>query len=272
MTVCRRHPGCPSLRHHHAPLPTLILRRTALSFLDRHRSPCTPSSRSSVPDLEASRLALSIPRRITAARGRVIRSSIVDLRTSPTSQTQTTIRPGPTIQCPAVCASTSRGCRDCVVNKCHEGYRPDHLEWLEVQTVIPSRPNHLLCCEDRPAQTAHHFPSDLFLLAEADQASLVHKPASFELPHSALSARQHTPNFAGRPRNLSRGADCLLRLRRKDNSLFSTTLSKSRFRSSLDSFSSHSIHLHSLSQTWLRLLFALVSAILFTSIRYLPPQ
>lgn len=40
-----------------------------------------------------------------------------------------------------------------VVNKCHEGFRPDHLEWLGVQTVIPSRPNHLLCCEDRPVRT-----------------------------------------------------------------------------------------------------------------------
>src|SRR5688572_22383816 len=68
------HPGCLSLRHHHTPLPSLVLIQTPLSFLDRDRpradnTPSVPTS-----TLEA-RLALPNPRRITAARGRVIRSS-----------------------------------------------------------------------------------------------------------------------------------------------------------------------------------------------------
>lgn len=92
VTVCRPSPGLSFSSTPPRSFASFDLRRkTPLSFLDRHQSACS-SSRPSTdrsPN-QASRLALPTPRRITAARGRVIRSSR-PANPSPTRQTHISI-------------------------------------------------------------------------------------------------------------------------------------------------------------------------------------
>lgn len=216
VTVCRPSPG---LSFSSTPPRSFAnfdfeTKRRFLSLIDTSpRAPPRPRPDPRPTDprtKQASRLALPNPRRITAASGRVIRSFIDDLRTPPQHTKRTSASaatPGSTVHCPAACvcvrSSTSRSCRDCG------------------QQVSRGFPSGSLGVAGSP--DCHSFKAQPFIVLRGPSSPNPHttfRPI-FSSPRQRATCifckafRSNTPNSAGRPRTLSRGAEDVLRLRRK---------------------------------------------------------
>lgn len=220
VTVCRPSPGLSFSSTPPRSFANFDLRRkTPLSFLDRHQSACS-SSRPSTdrsPN-QASRLALPTPRRITAARGRVIRSSR-PANPSPTRQTHISISCNARLDCPlsscvlcvCVCASTSRSCRDCGQQVSRGFPSGSRITWSGWESRLSFLQGPTIYCAARTVlpEPTHDFPSDL-LFAEAEsylhllqgieqQYTKLCRQATHSLPRSrrpsSPSPKRTTPRF-----------------------------------------------------------------------------
>lgn len=128
---------------------------------------------------------------------------------SPTRQTHISISCNARLDCPlssclcvCVCVQARQGAAVIVVNKCHEGSRPDHLAGSRRLSFLQGPT--IYCAASTVLPKPHTTVRPIFSSPRQRVTCIFCK---------ALSS--NTPNSAGRLRNLSRGADDLLRLRRK---------------------------------------------------------